>query len=119
MGSFLNYQLKGICKYLGVSPKWHISSALEKDNRLRGKEKVLAICEELGATHYVNAPGGRALYEKEEFVNRGVQLSFLEPRAISYRQVGSEFVPNLSIIDVMMFNNITECSRLLAEYKIG
>jgi hypothetical protein len=63
-------------------------------------------------------PGGKTLYEKEVFSNRGMLLSFLEPGVVSYRQFGSEFVPNLSIIDVMMFNDKAQCVKLLEEYEL-
>lgn len=116
LGKFLDTGLRVICDYFGLHPAWHISSALRKDNALIGKAKVLAICEELGATRYINAPGGKNLYDRADFVHRGVQLSFIQPRPVSYRQFDKPFVPNLSIIDVMMFNNHEQCARLLEGY---
>jgi len=118
LARFLDYQLRHICDYLGLRPQWHISSALNKDNGLRGQDKVLSICEELGATHYINVPGGKALYDQPSFAERDLQLSFIQPRAVSYRQFGKEFVPNLSIIDVMMFNDREQCAELLEEYDL-
>jgi len=118
LARFLDYQLRRLCGYLGLCPQWHISSALNKDNALRGQDKVLAICEELGATHYINVPGGKELYDPPSFAARGLKLSFIQPRAVRYRQFGKEFVPNLSIIDVMMFNDREQCARLLEEYDL-
>lgn len=118
LARFLDYQLRRICDHLGLRPQWHISSTLAKDNGLRGQDKVLAICEELGATHYINVPGGKVLYDQPSFAARGLQLSFIQPRAASYRQFGKGFVPNLSIIDVMMFNDREQCARLLEEYDL-
>lgn len=118
LARFLDYQLRQLSDYLGLHPKWHISSELKKNNELRGQEKVLAICEELGATHYINVPGGKSLYDREVFASRGMQLSFIQPKAVSYRQFGNEFVPSLSIIDVMMFNDKEQCARLLEEYEL-
>ncbi len=115
---FLDYGLRKICNYLDLNPDWHISSALNKDNNLRGQDKVLAICQQLGATHYNNVPGGKALYDKKAFSRRGIQLSFVQPNTVSYRQFGKEFVPNLSIIDVMMFNDREQCAALLEEYEL-
>jgi hypothetical protein len=115
---FLEYQLKQISKYLGLHPQWHVSSRLRKNNENRGQEKVLAICNELGATHYINLPGGKLLYDRETFASRGMQLSFIQPKVVTYRQFGNEFVPRLSIIDVMMFNDIENCSKLLEEYEL-
>lgn len=115
---FLDYQLRQICDYLGLHPAWHISSSLDKDNTLRGQDKVLAICDELGASHYINAQGGKALYDRDSFVAKGKQLSFIQPRSVSYRQFGEAFVPDLSIIDVMMFNDQTQCAALLEEFEL-
>lgn len=118
LARFLDYQLRRICDHLGLCPQWHVSSALAKDNGLRGQDKILSICEELGATHYINLPGGKALYDQPSFAARGLQLSFVQSRVLSYRQFGQEYVPNLSIIDVMMFNDQEQCKRLLEEYDL-
>lgn len=118
LACFLDYQLRRVCDHLGLCPQWHISSALAKDNGLRGQEKVLSICEGLGATHYINVPGGKPLYDEPSFTERGLRLSFIQPKAVSYRQFGSGFVSSLSIIDVMMFNDRKQCARLLAEYDL-
>lgn len=118
LARFLDYQLRRLCDYLGLCPQWHISSTLAKDNGLRGQDKILAICEELGATHYINMPDGKTLYEPGSFSARGLQLSFIEPKAVSYRQSGSGYVPSLSIVDVIMFNDTEQCSRLLEEYDL-
>lgn len=119
LARFLDYQLRKICAYLGLRPKWHISSELKKNCELRGEEKILELCKVLGATHYINTPGGKALYDRETFAGAGLKLSFIQPRAVSYRQFDNEFLPNLSIIDVMMFNDREQCSKLLEEYDLG
>lgn len=118
LSQFLAHALQLICDFLGVQVTWYTSSNLEKDNRLRGQAKVLAICDELDATHYINAPGGRALYDHSEFSGRGIDLSFIESDSTSYSQGCDQFVSNLSIIDVMMFNDRKGCSTLLDQYSI-
>jgi hypothetical protein len=118
LSRFLYYSLTQICDYLELRPVWHVSSDLKKDSKLRGQDKVLAICEELGATHYINVPGGRGLYDRGVFLSKGMQLSFIQPRPVCYRQFANEFEPNLSIIDVMMFNSKEQCTKLLWEYDL-
>lgn len=118
LARFLDHGLRRICEYLGLHPQWHLSSALNKDNELRGQEKVLAICDELKATHYINVPGGKELYGREDFECRGMQLSFIQPHSVEYRQFGKIYVPNLSIIDVMMFNDQAQCAKMLEEYDL-
>ncbi|ELP34389.1 WbqC family protein [Rhodopirellula baltica] len=118
LAGFLDNQLRRICKYLDIRTRWHVSSKLKKDNSLSGVNKVIATCKLLGATKYVNAPGGRELYDKELFQREGLQLYFIQPSVVAYRQFAEPFVPNLSILDVLMFNDKSQCSRLLEAYKI-
>lgn len=115
---YLNHGLQRLCSSLDLTPRWYLSSQIDKDDSLRGQEKVLAICEALGATHYINMPGGTSLYDRGAFADRDMQLSFIQPKSSSYRQFGNEFVANLSIIDVMMFNDQAQCSKFLKEYEL-
>lgn len=118
LACFLGFGLKQLCSYLGLKSEWYVSSTLNKNNALRGQDKILAICEELGAEQYVNMPGGKALYEKELFAGRNIRLSFIQPKPVSYSQFSNDFVANLSIIDVLMFNDKEQCAKLLEEYEL-
>lgn len=115
---FLNFSLRQITDYLGMEREWHLSSALNKDVSLRGQQKVLAICKELGAKQYINVPGGKALYDHGSFVEQEIQLSFLEPVTRPYEQNSQAFIPNLSIIDVMMFNSRQQCQQMVREFEL-
>lgn len=118
LSNFLHHQLTVLCKYLNINPKWHISSQINKNNELRGQDKVISICEKLGANHYINTPGGQSLYIQSAFMDRKIKLSFIHPKPIDYCQFGASFVPNLSIIDVIMFNSRDQCSKLLDSYDL-
>jgi hypothetical protein len=118
LARFLCYSLKTICTYLALQPKWYISSELQKDNGMRGQYKVLAINKILGATHYINLPGGAALYSKEIFNSEGIQLSFVKPASVAYPQFGKTFIPNLSIIDTLMFSGVEGTKLLLDQFSI-
>lgn len=69
--------LKQTCEQLNIPFNVVRSSDLNIPVGLKGQDRVLAICEHLGATQYINAPGGRKLYDTEEFKNRGIELKFL------------------------------------------
>jgi len=118
LSKFLDYSLKSLCSYLGLDPDWKISSDIEKDNSLKGPDKILEICKKLSTTHYVNLPGGKELYDKNDFSNQGIELSFIEPGNVQYPQKSLEFVSNLSIIDVMMQNHPEQFDALLREYHL-
>ncbi len=53
------------------------SSTLNIAPELRGVDRVIAICQRLGAQTYLNAPGGRSLYGAEPFEAAGLSLRFL------------------------------------------
>jgi hypothetical protein len=110
---FLENQLREICLYLKLFPKWYTSSNLKKNIALRGQDKIISMCEHLEVTQYVNLPGGKSLYSTALFAEKGIKLSFIESRPIIYDQFGENFVSNLSIVDVLMFNDKNECSRFL------
>lgn len=118
LARYLDHGLRTICHHLGLSPQWIVSSDVDVDEQLRGQERVVALCRALEANCYVNLPGGRQLYDRKRFRDEGLDLAFLEPRSVSYPQFGDDFVPQLSIVDVMMFNSPEQCSRLLTEYSL-
>lgn len=41
-----------------------------------------------------------------------------KPENIEYKQFGNEFVPNLSILDVMMFNSAEEINEMLDKFEL-
>lgn len=115
---YLENHFRKIFNYLGITTNIIISSKIDKNNELRAQDKVLEICRILGAKQYINAIGGQDLYSKEDFAKKGIALNFIKMRQHSYSQFKNEFVPNLSIIDVMMFNSKEEIKPLLEEYDL-
>lgn len=107
-----------IADFLNIQTEIIISSNLLKNNDLKGKEKVKEICKILGATEYYNAIGGMELYSFDEFRKNGINLSFLKTNKIIYKQFNNEFIPNLSILDVMMFNSQDEIKAMLNEFTL-
>lgn len=118
LAKFLECSIKKISEHIGINTKLIISSQIEKDNSLRGQEKVLEICRKLGASEYYNAIGGRELYDFESFSRQGIRLKFLHTKDIEYRQFEEKFVPNLSIIDVLMFNPLNRVRDFLDEFEL-
>lgn len=118
LGQFLfNSHIK-ICEYLGINTELILSSSFEKHTELKGKDKVISICKELGADEYINAIGGQELYDKKEFAENGIRLNFLQANLREYMQLKNEFVAGLSIIDIMMFNSKEEIKEMLNDFKL-
>jgi hypothetical protein len=79
---------------------------------------ALKICQRLGATTYINLPGGRSIFQAEEFQAGGVELQFLDPVLSRYHQGSGPFLEGLSILDVLMWNGAEATSQLVNRYSI-
>ena len=118
VSDYLVNQLKEICTYLHIRTRIILSSSIETDNALKGEEKIIDICKKRKADKYINAIGGKSLYHQEKFRERGIELKFLRTREIQYKQFGEAYIPNLSIIDVMMFNDVDRIKEMLCEFDV-
>ena len=107
-----------VCDYLGIKTEILLSSELNTDKTLKKQYGIFDECRVLGGNEYINAIGGMELYDFEEFRENGIELTFLKSDNIIYPQFGGEFVPNLSIIDVMMFNSVPEIQDMLNQYTL-
>jgi hypothetical protein len=116
---YVLHSLREVCTHLTIRTPIHVSSEVPADHTLRAQDRVLAICEALGATTYLNPPGGRELYDASSFAARGITLEFLEPAIEPYAQFGGPFVPALSIVDVLMFNARADVTSALDGMATG
>lgn len=118
LADYLFLSLVRLKDYLNLATELIASSNRYGNEVLKGRERVLDICRQEKAGLYINAPGGRELYDASAFSERGVDLRFLESTPIEYRQGTSEFCPSLSIVDVLMFNSPAEVKSLLSAYHL-
>lgn len=114
IGELAKTSVRQVADYLDLATEFIDSSAPYGNADLHGMQRVLDICRIEHATDYYNVPGGRALYESAAFAERGVRLHFVEPLPFKYMQGGPDFLPSLSIIDVLMYNDPARVRGLLA-----
>lgn len=110
--------IREISSYLEMETNILLSSQLNKNNEKKGEEKVIDICKFLQADVYINAIGGKGLYSKENFAEAGIELNFISSEPFAYEQFGKSFVPNLSLIDVLMFNSKEKVIKELNNYEL-
>lgn len=118
LARFITYSLQTIAQYLTIKTNFIISSEIEKNNDLKGQDKIIEICKKCNATIYINAIGGIELYNKKDFLQQNIQLHFIKTNPIAYTQFKNEFVPWLSIIDVLMFNDVEKVKVMLNNYDL-
>ncbi|MDU1323245.1 MAG: WbqC family protein [Clostridium botulinum] len=112
------FSIVEICKYIGINNKILFSSKLNKDNELKSEERVIDINKCLNSHLYINPIGGTELYSKESFQKENIKLNFIKMKDIKYKQFNSNFLDNLSIIDVMMFNDKITIKKFLEHYEL-
>lgn len=118
LSKFITYSLQTIAQYLTIKTNFIISSDIEKNNDLKGQDKIIEICKKCNATSYINAIGGIELYNTNDFLQQNIQLHFIKTNPIEYTQFKNEFVPWLSIIDVLMFNDVEKVKIMLNNYDL-
>ncbi|MCU1722456.1 WbqC family protein [Pseudomonas sp. 5P_5.1_Bac1] len=102
LAAFLSHQLHTLARFMGLQTRIVTSSAAYRNDDLAAQERILDICRQERATQYINAQGGRALYEPAAFAEQGIDLRFIAMRPLPYRQRGEGFTPYLSIVDALM-----------------
>ncbi len=95
-----------------------ISSTIDINHTLKSQDKVLSLCKEQNADIYINSIGGVELYDKGIFKQNNIELNFIKSNPIQYIQFNNEFVPWLSIIDIMMFNSKEQIKEYLNNYTL-
>ena len=113
------YSVVQVSKYFGISTIFEKSS--ECYSQTKGQEKATRlqnICNLNNAKTYINAIGGQELYSKDNFKQANVDLFFIKTLPIEYKQYKNDFVPWLSIIDVMMFNSQEQIKYFLNRYEL-
>jgi hypothetical protein len=107
LSSYLYRVLKDIAEIMNIRTEIVPSSSIFSKNGLWGVDRVIDICLQTEATHYINAPGGKTLYESEVFQDRGIFLEFIELKKpqLNPELVGTE---NLSILHLMMHMSLDE-----------
>jgi len=118
LAKYVGYSIERVAQYLDMKTKIIYLSDLQGKTSLMAQDRVIDICKRLNADRYINAIGGQELYDKKDFLVENIALNFLKTEDIEYKQFNNEFVPNLSIIDIMMFNSKVEIKEMLGKYTL-
>jgi len=112
------FSLIELNQYLGLTTRVVQSSSVYNNVALKAQERILDICRQENASRYINPIGGTELYDKPTFIQAGIELNFIKAKPVEYPQLKGNFVPWLSIIDILMFNDIASAKVLLEEYEL-
>ena len=107
LNAFLTHSIREVCAYLGIGTPLRMTSSFEGNALLSREERIFDFCRRCEADIYVNAIGGQALYDKEAFAAKGIELRFLQ----------TEATENLSIIDSVMHHSREELHDMLGRFR--
>jgi hypothetical protein len=92
--------IRALCRALGLpTDRFVFSSALASAGAKT--DRLLSLLAGLGADEYVSGPAARAYLEPGKFRDAGVRLRWFEYRHPVYPQLGGEFLPYMSALDVL------------------
>jgi hypothetical protein len=112
--------LEETCRHINLPFPCQIFSQMNLNlpDELPAGEWALEVARSLGAETYINAPGGRELFSPRQFSEASISLQILKPRLTAYRQGCSQFIPGLSILDLLMWNSTAETLELVTHYDL-
>lgn len=110
LSEFNIYTTKLISDFLGIKTEF-INS---KDLNLGGKktDKLISICQKLGADHYLSGPSAKNYIEQNKFDAAGIELEYMRYDGYKqYQQLHGDFDDYVSVLDVIL-----NCGDRAAEY---
>lgn len=100
------------------APERCSSLGLELDDVEHAGQWALRIASGLGASEYLNPPGGRALFRTDEWQAAQIRLSFTRMNQLTYNCGPYTFQESLSILDVLMWCSVDETSAYLCKQRM-
>ncbi|WRQ32525.1 WbqC family protein [Bacteroidales bacterium MB20-C3-3] len=108
-----------VFSYLGKDIRYTKSSLLSPPTiGMEKSDRLIQITKNLNYDKYINSIGGQDLYDKVYFNDRNIKLDFIRPELVEYKQFGDTFVPWLSVIDILMFNDKQSVKKMFNSYSI-
>lgn len=108
------------CQYLGINFNYEIYSKMDLPSfEVNAPDEwALGITKAMKYDTYVNPPGGKEFFDASKYTKANIELQFLTQEIIEYNQRSREFVPGLSILDVMMFCAPKEIVDMMDLYRL-
>lgn len=110
--------IKKTLEYLNIKKIIEYSSEIDYERERSASDKIISMAKIKSADCYINSIGGQELYNYDYFNLNNIKLSFIKMNNINYLQPCREFVPNLSIIDALMWCEPREICDMLNNYQL-
>jgi hypothetical protein len=104
-----------VCAMLGLQRDIRLASALGIGGGQT--ERLVRICQVLGAGHYLSGDAARAYLDEGAFTAAGIQVEYHGYQHPTYAQLHGDFVSHLSIIDLIM-NHGARSLEILVDRRV-
>ncbi|MDE4453835.1 WbqC family protein [Psychrobacter sp. DAB_AL62B] len=108
-----------VFEYLNIDKKLLTASQINYDRTQERADRLLELSKMHSCDQYINSQGGKKLYQKGYFEEQGVELNFIETEIQPYSQNSDEFIPYLSMIDILMNCSKDDIVEMLSSYKLS
>ena len=92
--------LETLCRLLGLTRSILLSSELNIPGQKT--ERLIALCRALGAGRYLTGDAASDYLDETRFAANGIRVEYHHYRHPVYPQLHGEFVPYLSVVDLLM-----------------
>ena len=108
--------VRKLAQLLGIGTQLLVSSEMgefpdDPDGR------IIAVVDSLGSDRYLAGGGGHNYMDMKQYERAGVDVSFQEYRHPVFRQLFGEFIPNLSVLD-LLFNEGPKSLSIIKEGRV-
>ena len=113
------YTLKETCRFLDIKENINVYSKMNiKIDKINTPDEwALNICKKINnVEEYWNPEGGKDFFDTHKYLQNNINVKFIKHKVPEYNQNRIYFENSLSIIDVLMFNDINSTNRLIDEY---
>ncbi|MCX8083989.1 MAG: WbqC family protein [Calditerrivibrio sp.] len=111
------YLILNLITFLGIKNKQIVlSSSLGMRTKDR-IQRLIEICKIFNADIFYEGASGRNYIDEEDFIRHGIKVQFQDYKHPVYRQLYGDFVPYLSVID-LLFNHGGESLDILTHKRL-
>ncbi len=104
--------IKFVMNELDIKSKIVMASELDVDPKLSSTEALVSLVKAVNGKKYLSGPSGLKYLDSEQFDQENIELEFQNYSASKYKQQGKDFIPGLSILD-LIFNIGKETKKII------
>ncbi|MDR9849742.1 WbqC family protein [Herbaspirillum huttiense] len=103
--------IEAICGFLHI--KTRITNSWDYELVDGKTERLVDLCLQAGATHYISGPSAKGYVEEEQFLRAGITLEWFDYAGFKdYPQQWGDFLPTVTILD-LLFNCGSDAGQFL------